>query len=184
MGRFFYQLNLSIYIIEHCGQTVWFFIAQQKKIEFEKLDQEAATESLKNRKSQVLNKSRNATPDHIGQKRLMYSFNKLDDSSVIKILSSEESKDARQCDENAGENYEKDNNTAGDADSNKLGLFKTKSLIIRQGGQICSFRTRSCREAKTEQHKQELDNEKFLKNELYLKNHIPIEVSVSQYIDA
>ena len=173
-------LNYAFFI-EHCGQAVWFFVALQKKIEFEKLDQQAATECLENRKILVLNKSRNPTPDVIGKKRLMYSFNKLDDSSVIKIISSEASKEARRREEQNRESLE---NTLGDADRNKLSLFKTKSMVVRQGAKTCSFRTSSCRGATTEQRKQHIYNERLLGNDLYVKNHIPVEVSVSQYIDS
>ncbi len=107
----------------------------------------------------------------------MYSFNKLDDSSVIKIISSEESKEARRREEQISENSKKNVKNAG---INKVESFKADSRMINKGRQEF-HRTNSFLGTTTSQKKNETYSNKPLENDSYVNLY---DTSVSHYIDS
>ena len=89
-----------VVFLEHVGQTAWFLVAFQKKLHLEKLDRLAALNYIKHRmtmskQTHKLNTNNESEEpkeqmfSNLHSKRVMYSFNKLDDFSVITVTSNE-----------------------------------------------------------------------------------------------
>lgn len=114
-------------------------IALQKKIELDKLDKLVASKYVEHRKKIQSNHSNNIAKDDLKPKRMMYSFNKLNDASVITIVNNPVPK-AEEEDDTLMNPIQLEGNSIG---SN--GVLKNKTVVFSQNNynDRSSFKGRS-----------------------------------------